>query len=38
MAHLGGLAAYGLGNEALYAVAAMTEKLVNRTIAEKTGH
>ncbi len=38
MAYLGGLASSGLGAEALYAISAMTEKLTNRTIAEKTGH
>jgi hypothetical protein len=38
MAYLGGLAASGLGNEALYAISAMTEKLTNRVLVEKTAH
>jgi hypothetical protein len=38
MAYLGGLAASGLGSEAVYAVSAMTEKLTSRVAAEKTAH
>lgn len=35
MSYLGGLAASGLGAEALFAVSAMTEKLVKQTIDQR---